>query len=250
MRIALLADSHGFAPALEAGLAACRAAAPDLLVVLGDVLTCPYSPDPAGDSIALARDAGVPFVLGNHDLLLRAHGTAEWEDVMAMRAMRGPPRAARWIEHMAAGKAVLAPDDLAWLRTLPLELAFDDGKVFASHGLPGNPFLSVDGIDPRETDLTDVRAAAFARPEVAAAELVVVGHNHLPLVTVRSGQMVVRVAAACGWGAQRRDAERFGGYAVLTRRGLTWEVEHRTFPWRPRNPGWTWDATIAAEPRL
>jgi diadenosine tetraphosphatase ApaH/serine/threonine PP2A family protein phosphatase len=248
VRIALLADSHGFVPALEAALASCRAAAPDLVVILGDVLTCPYSPDPAGESIALARNAGVPVLLGNHELLLRSHGTPEWEKAMAMRAVRATQPAGRWTEHMAVGKSRIAPADLAWLHTLPAELAFEGGAVFASHGLPGNPFLSVDGIDPRETNLAEVRAAAFARPEVAAAELVVCAHNHVPLVTVRALRMVVRVAAACGWGDQGGRDERFGGYAVLTRRGTTWEVEHRVFPWRPRDPTWTWAASVAADP--
>jgi diadenosine tetraphosphatase ApaH/serine/threonine PP2A family protein phosphatase len=249
MRLALLADSHGFVPALEAGLAACRAAAPDLTLFLGDVLTCPYSPDPAEESLALLKDAAIPVLLGNHELLLRSFGTPAWDEAMALRAVRATRPAGRWVEHMAVGKSRLAPDTLAWLRTLPSELAFDGGKVLASHGLPGNPFLSVDGIDPREGELGPVRAAAFARPDVAAAELLVCAHNHVPLVTVRGGGlMVVRVAAACGWGAQRRQAERFGGYAIATRRGLTWEVEHRTFPWRPRDPAWTWDASVAAEP--
>ena len=254
MRIALLADSHGFVPALAAGLAACRAAAPDLALFLGDVLTCPYSPDPPAESIALLRDAAVSVVLGNHELLLRAQGTPDLDAAMSLRAQRGPPRLARWVEHLAAGKARLAPDDLAWLHGLPGALTLDaagrPGAVYASHGLPGNPFLSVDGVDSREIDLTDLRAAAFAQPEVAAAELIVCGHNHLPLTTVRSRQLLVRVAAACGWGEGRRGEERLGGYAVLTRRPPTWEVEHRSFPWRPRDPTWTWDASVAAEPAL
>jgi predicted phosphodiesterase len=248
VRIALLGDSHGFVPALECGLAACRAAAPDLTVFLGDVLTCPYSPDPAAESVARLRGAGVPVVAGNHDLLLRAHGTPDWEAAMALRVVRGPSRAARWVEHMAAGRALIAPADVAWLRTLPAELTLDVGRpgaVFASHGLPGNPFLSVDGIDPRETALVDLRAAAFARPDVAAAEIVVVGHNHVPLATLRGLQQVVRAAAAIGWGDQRGQSERFGGYAVVTRRQRVWEVEHRLFAWRPRDPAWSWDSAVA-----
>jgi predicted phosphodiesterase len=247
VRIALLGDSHGYVPALEAGLAACRAAAPDLTLFLGDALTCPYSPDPAAESIALLHAAGLPAVAGNHDLLLRAHGTPEWEAAMEMRLVRGPSRAARWVEHMAAGKALLAPDDVAWLRTLPADRAVDVGRpgaLFASHGLPGNPFLSVDGIDPRETALVDLRAAALDRPDVAAAEIVVVGHNHVPLTTARGVQLVVRAAAAIGWGDQRGQRDRFGGYAVVTRRQRVWEVEHRTFAWQPRDPAWSWESAI------
>jgi hypothetical protein len=251
MRIALLGDSHGFVPALEGGLAACRAGAPDLTLFLGDALTCPYSPDPPGESLALLRAVGRPVLLGNHELLLRAHGTSDWERALEMREMRRAPLPGRWIEHMVGGRARIGPADLAWLDTLPDELTLEVGRpgaLYASHGLPGNPFLSVDGIDPREADLAEARAAAFAGPAVAAAEIVVGAHNHVPLTTVRGRQLVVRAAAACGWGDQRGQEERFGGYALATRRGPTWEVEHRVFTWRPRDPGWSWEAAVAAQP--
>lgn len=246
MRIALLGDSHGFVPALEAALRACCAASPDLILFLGDALTCPYSPDPAAESIALLRDADVPVLLGNHELLLRAYGTVKWDEAMALRGARAKQPAGRWVDHMALGKSRIAPADLAWLDSLSSELALD--HVFASHGLPGNPFLSVDGIDPREADLAHLREAAFARPDVRAAEVVVGAHNHLPFTTVRNGQLVVRTAAASGWGDQGNREERFGGCAVVTRRALTWEVEHRVFSWRPRDPLWSWAATVAADP--
>ena len=55
MRIALIGDSHGFLPALEAVLSASRAAAPDLVVHCGDLVTVPFSPDPPAESVELLR---------------------------------------------------------------------------------------------------------------------------------------------------------------------------------------------------
>ena len=65
MRIGLIGDTHGWVPALEAAIAACRDASVDLLVHCGDFLSTPFSPDPPGETIALLRTEGVPCVHGN-----------------------------------------------------------------------------------------------------------------------------------------------------------------------------------------
>ena len=58
MRIGLISDTHGSIPALQAALAACRTAAPDMIVHAGDFLSSPFSPDPPGETIALLGNEG------------------------------------------------------------------------------------------------------------------------------------------------------------------------------------------------
>jgi predicted phosphodiesterase len=250
VRIALIGDSHGFVPALEAALAAARSSAPDLLVFCGDLVTVPFSPDPPGETIELLRAEDVRAIYGNHDIALRAWGTPEWDQVMAMRMERGY-QPGPWVSLMPEGQARVAPEDLAWLRALPGELAFDDGRVYVCHAIPGNPFLSLDGSDRRESVDPAVREAALRLPKPAAAELILCGHSHLPQAFCRRsplehGQTVVRTGAAIGWGQPPGSAVRQGGYAIVTRRGGDWEIDFRLTPWRPRDPAWTWRRSLEA----
>lgn len=55
MRIGLFSDCEGDVAALETALAALRAHTPDVLVHAGDILCCPFSPDPPAETIALLR---------------------------------------------------------------------------------------------------------------------------------------------------------------------------------------------------
>ena len=57
MRIGLVSDFEGDVGALEAALAALRTYGPDVLVHAGDILNCPFSPDPPGETIALLQAA-------------------------------------------------------------------------------------------------------------------------------------------------------------------------------------------------
>jgi predicted phosphodiesterase len=63
-RIAVLADAHGNLLALQAVLTDLQAAAPDLVVNLGDVATGPF--DPAGGA-DIQMALGCPTVAGNHE---------------------------------------------------------------------------------------------------------------------------------------------------------------------------------------
>jgi hypothetical protein len=255
LRIALIGDSHGYVPALEAALAAARAAAPDVIVFGGDLVTVPFSPDPPGESIALLRAPDVQSIYGNHDLVLRSWGTPEWETMMALRLARGY-QPGPWIELIPEGQARLSAEDLAWLRALPAELTFDasrPGDVYACHAIPGNPFLSIDGSDARESVPAEVREAALRQPRPAAADLILAAHSHVPQAFCRRApdghpQLVVRTGAAAGWDEGARGDERRGGLAIVTRRGDAWELEFRLFGWRPRDPTWTWRRSLEAFP--
>jgi predicted phosphodiesterase len=69
MRIGPIGDSHGYLPALEAVLGACRLARCDLIVHCGDFLSTPFTPDPPENTIKLlcADEAGDVV---DHDVIM------------------------------------------------------------------------------------------------------------------------------------------------------------------------------------
>ena len=141
MRIGLLSDCEGNLAALEAAIRALKTQAPDVLVHAGDVLNCPFSPDPPGETVSLLRAENVRTVAGNHDRYLSDWGTTRWPQTLWMRLRRSDPLGA-WIDDVPAGQAQIAPADLAWLRALPEEILLTDG-VYVCHGMPGNAWNSI-----------------------------------------------------------------------------------------------------------
>jgi hypothetical protein len=114
VRIGLVSDCEGNAAALEAAFAALRKHAADVLVHAGDVLCCPFSPDPPAETIGLLRAQGVRTILGNHDRYLVDWGTPRWPHTLWMRLRRSDPAGA-WLDDVSAGQAQVASADLAWL---------------------------------------------------------------------------------------------------------------------------------------
>src|SRR5437879_4579254 len=130
-RIALISDCEGNVAALEAALRAMNQHAPDMLVVAGDILACPFSPDPPGETIALLRSENVHVVPGNNDRYFIDWGTPRWPHTLWMRLRRSDP-AGSWLDEVGAGQALIPPADLAWLRGLPEELLVTAG-VWVCH---------------------------------------------------------------------------------------------------------------------
>src|SRR6267143_864343 len=117
-RIALISDCEGNIAALEAALRAIKQHAPDSTVVARDILASPFSPDPPSETIALLRSEPVQAIPGNINRYLLDWGTPRWAHTLWMRLRRSDP-AGTWLDHMAVGQALIAPADLAWLRSLP-----------------------------------------------------------------------------------------------------------------------------------
>src|SRR5712691_2465280 len=114
-RIALISDWEGNVAALQAALRAIKRHAPDSIVVAGDILAPPFSPDPPSETIALLRSEPVQAIPGNTDRYLLDWGTPRWPHTLWMRLRRSDP-AGSWLDDIAAGQALVAPPDLAWLR--------------------------------------------------------------------------------------------------------------------------------------
>jgi predicted phosphodiesterase len=231
MRIGLVSDCEGNVAALEAAQTALRDEAPDVLVHAGDILNCPFSPDPPAETIALLRAEGVQTVTGNHDRYLIDWGTQRWPHTLWMRLRRSDPLGA-WIDDVPAGQAQIAPADLDWLRSLPEELVLADG-VYVCHGMPGNPWNSIwprhAHYDGNVSDLD--RDASLRMLADRNIQLALCGHvpqpweyhDRLPdgrdLLVVRAGS---------------RPKGRVG-YAVVTGRGSEWDVEWGDVEYRPRS---------------
>ncbi|MFN8523669.1 MAG: metallophosphoesterase [Chloroflexota bacterium] len=221
MRIALVSDCEGNARALEAALVAMRSTSPDLIVHAGDILRCPFSPEPPGETIALLRAEGIVAVLGNHDRYLADWGTARWPSTQWMRFRRSDP-VGSWFTRIPDGQALLAPADLRWLRDQPEELVLGDG-VYVCHGSPGNPWNSIWPRHPTyDGNVSDMdRDASLAMLAERDVELALCGHVPEPWEyrdRLPNGRelRVVRAGAR---------SEGRVGYAIITGRRGAWQVD-------------------------
>ncbi|WP_029005079.1 metallophosphoesterase family protein [Azorhizobium doebereinerae] len=169
MRIAVIADVHGNALALEAVLARVRALAPDLVVNLGDLVSGPFDPAASAD---LQMELAAATLAGNHERQLLAGGT-------------GPAD--------AFARPRLSPAHLAWMAGLPPTLSLAGGEVFACHGSPAGGDLEylledVSGGRP----CLDTPAAVLPRlAGIEQAQVVLCGHTHTPRVAEAGGVLIV-----------------------------------------------------------
>lgn len=217
MRFAVLADTHGNLLALRAVLEDLRAASPDLVVNLGDLVSGPF--DPAGAAEAQMA-LGCPTLSGNHE----------------RQILEGAPG-----QSDGFARPLLTPAQRGWIAALPKTLSLAGGEVFACHGSPAGGDL--------DYLLEDVTAghAALAAPEaiaprlagIGAARLVLCGHTHTArAVTV--GDVLVVNPGSVGMPAYRdllpvphamEAGSPHARYALVTRRAGTWAAELRAVPY-------------------
>ena len=170
MRVAIVSDIHSNLHALEAVLAAIEAEAPDELWCLGDLVG--YGPRPNECCALIARQADV-CLGGNHDLAVR--GTIHLEEFGGDAAV-----AARWT------RDVLAPEAQALLDRLEPQGTAHGVALY--HGSARDPIW--------EYVLSD--EGALATLELAGTPLVLVGHSHVALKVVQSGDELDGGGAAAG----------------------------------------------------
>jgi predicted phosphodiesterase len=184
MKIALLADIHGNAIALEAVLAdITREGGADAYWILGDLVA--IGPDPVGVLERLSALKDLRVIRGNTDRYV-AFGDRPGpsiEEVQADAALFKPliqvANTFAWTQGM-----VTAASWLPWLAKLPLdfEMELPDGTRFLGvHASPGTDDGT--GISPASSD-EEIGALLSG----CSAGLVCVGHTHLPLDR-RWGQM-------------------------------------------------------------
>ena len=153
MRVAVISDIHGNSHALDAALRAIDAESPDAVWCLGD--TVGYGARP-NECVAGVRGRADVSLVGNHDLAVL--GRLDLGDFTPDAAA-----AARW----SAG--VLAEDARAWLDSLRPAADVEGAQLF--HASARDPVW--------EYVLSDDAAAASLA--VTTAQVVLVGHSHIPL---------------------------------------------------------------------
>jgi putative phosphoesterase len=217
MRLALIADIHGNAWALEAVLDDLARRGVSEILNLGDSVYGPLGPAATADRLIAA---GVPSVRGNQDrILLEAPGGAV-HPTFAYTASQ------------------LSTRHFEWLRSQPHTLQQDD--VFCCHGTPA---------DDAEYLLEAVNAAGawLRRPdEVAAlvkgidATLIACGHSHVPRVTALADGTLVVNPGSVGLPAYSDDSpfphrmetgSPHARYAIAERVNGRWSVDSIAIPY-------------------
>jgi len=182
MRVAVVSDIHSNLHALEAVLAAIDRETPDELWCLGDLVG--YGPRPNECCAAIGERADV-CLAGNHDLAVR--GTIDLEEFHGEAGL-----AATWT------REVLEPQ---WKELLDgLEPKGSAHGVALYHGSARDPIW--------EYVLSD--ESALATLELTDSPLVLVGHSHVALQVVQSGDEVAGGVAPDG-----RELELDGVRALL-----------------------------------
>ena len=187
MRTLVVSDIHGNWPALEA-----VAAVPhDAVVCLGDVVG--YGPQPA-ECLRWLRASHASIVQGNHDRAV-ADGV--------------PPRCRLDFEWLATStqhiaRRQLTDEETAFLRALPRtrDMVLDGKRVLLLHATPADPLYSYLGPD------RDQWRTALASIE---ADLVLVGHTHLPF-HFQFGDVHVLNPGSLG---QPKDGDPRAAYAII-----------------------------------
>jgi len=177
MRIAFISDIHGNSIALEAVLADVAAQGDvDAYWFLGDFSSLGY--DPVGVLERVTRLPNTIFLRGNHD---RYTVTGE-RPGPTLEEAQAQPKLMPFVLNMASNLAwtqgqIRASGWWDWLAQLPLEvrLTLPDGtRVLCVHSAPGTD--DGPGIIP---PLSDDELRTLLAP--AKADLVIVGHTHVPL---------------------------------------------------------------------
>ncbi len=189
MRILVVSDIHANEPALRA---VWQAEEPDAVLCVGDLVD--YGPDPA-PCVAWTRNHAMAAVRGNHD------------DALVRRIRCRCARALQGLtdDTQELARQALGPDEIAWLRSLPLQtdIALGGVRFRLVHAAPADPLFTYLG--PEET-------AAWTRAvEGVEADIVLVGHTHLPMVLRLGGKLVVNPGSV----GQPRDGDPRAAYAVI-----------------------------------
>jgi putative phosphoesterase len=186
MRILLLADIHGNWPALEAINEPF-----DVCLCLGDLVD--YGPEP-GPCIDWVRRRAAHCVRGNHD-----HGVAQNVVVSGQNGFKYLTGVTRPLSRTRIGA-----EDMRYLATLPLTqyLTLDDTRFLLVHATPRDP---LDEYAPAEADFWERRLADVD------AEVVCVGHTHIPYVLEVGDRVVVNPGSV----GLPRDGDPRASYAIL-----------------------------------
>ena len=229
-RLAVIADVHGNALALESVLADIAKRGVDAIVNLGDNANGPL--DPAG-SVALLRASGAMHVRGNGD-----------------RAVAGAAGAAGASATFARER--LAAAEVVWLGELPFAVRGDDWVAFHSTPVSDLEYL-VETVEPHGARVATA-AEIEDRLRGVSESLVLCGHSHVPrAIEFGEGRLAVNPGSV-GLPAYRQNVPaphvmeagtHHARYAIAERRAGRWTAEliALDYAWeqaakQARNFGW------------
>ncbi len=219
MRIALISDVHGNSIALDAVLADIETqGGVDTYWLLGDFSA--MGPDPVGVLERVTKLPNAVFTRGNHD---RYTVTGELPGP-SNEAAQAHPKLLPFVLAMATNLAwtqglILASGWWDWFEKLPLEtrLTLPDGtRVLGVHSAPGMD--DGPGIIPL---LSDDELGALLKP--AGADLVIVGHTHVPLDRSVEGTRVFNLGSVSNPLRERLEAS----YAILEAGDTSYSLQLR-----------------------
>jgi predicted phosphodiesterase len=234
MRLALVADIHGNALALEAVLADLEHRRVDRIINLGDCVSGPLWPR---ETAELLMRLDWPTIRGNHD-----RWVTDWplekqypSDAFAFRA--------------------LEPTQLAWLGALPPISDLGDG-IFACHGRPDddNAYL-LENVEGGRL-VTARPGQVIERVGAVVARIVLCAHSHIPGAMAAGGKLLINPGSV-GLPAYAdptspphvsESGSPLARYAVLQLRGGEASIEHIAIPYdhlaaarraeENQNPAW------------
>ena len=169
-RLGVISDLHADLRALQQALVQFDHLGADMVVCAGDVIDGGDQPE---EVIDLLRERDIPTVMGNHDRWALA------------RHDNGEP------EHDGDARPLyMSADAINWLASLPKvwRKTIECVRAVVVHG---TPLSDMDGIYPGETG-----SELESWLAVAEADVLVVGHTHIPLLRhVSGGRLVVNPGA-------------------------------------------------------
>lgn len=217
MKLAVIADIHGNAPALAAVLADMSEQRFDLVVHLGDAFNGPI--DPVG-VLRLLQSRSMIHLRGNGDRMVVAPDDA------------GRSRSA------AFARARLSPEARSWIATWPE--VYEHPEFFACHGTPASDDEYL------VEDPTEGALRLHAPGEIAArlggvhAGLVLCGHSHLPQFIKVTNSTCVLNPGSVGLPAYSLQTpvphtmqvgHPCARYAVTEKKSDGWKVSHLAVPY-------------------
>lgn len=216
-RLAVIADVHGNADALQAVMADIATQSPDQVVNLGDCLSGPLE---AGRTADLLMAEAWPTVRGNHDrwLVTPPDPIGPWEaDILP----------------------TLSPMQRDWMAALPPTLVV--GEAFLCHATPASDLVYwLHHVQPDGTVAPRPQGGIAAEVGSVAQPLILCGHTHLArAVQLPDGPLIVNPGSV---GCPGYDDDHpvphkveagtpLACYAILDRRGGLWAVSFRQVPY-------------------
>ncbi len=194
MKIGLISDVHGNAPALK-----------EVLRDMGDVEAILHAGDVVGynpyPSIVIQkfRELDVRSINGNHDRALIGSSGFGF-NTLASQGLK-------WTEKE------LTKQDIEYLKSLDTEMDFLDGEIHVAHGAPGHPdrYLYPEG---------------FSQDLLGDETVLVLGHTHIQGKSEFPEGTVVNPGSV----GQPRDGDPRAGYALLDIDGMDVDLFRVEYP--------------------